>query len=234
MKKKNILIIAIATIFLSSCSTYEPIKKSVQYKGIYDEKPLGVLIMPPINKSTNVDAKQYLHSTLNVPLVNSGYYVLPPFLTMEILQRESAYDAELFLDAPLNKFGEIFGADVVLFTTITRWDKQAIAAKINIEVEYVLKSTKTNEILYKRKGFIVYDASVNSGNSNSLAALAVNMIASAINTAVIPYVDIARQCNGYTLQDVPKGKYDENFGLDGEEMGGKPEFSVTLNSKSRY
>ena len=55
---KNILFI-IVVAFLSSCTTTAPIAKSVAYKGIYDEKPLTVLLMPPINRSTNVEAKEY-------------------------------------------------------------------------------------------------------------------------------------------------------------------------------
>jgi len=46
--------------------------------------------MPPINKSTNVEAKEYFHSTMNIPIANAGYYVIPPFLSMEILKKESA------------------------------------------------------------------------------------------------------------------------------------------------
>ena len=41
---------------------------------------------------------------------------------MAILKQESAYDSELFVNAPLSKFKEVFGADVALFTTIHKWD----------------------------------------------------------------------------------------------------------------
>ena len=88
--------------------------------------------MPPINRSTNVEAKEYFHSTLIVPLANQGYYVIPPFLSMEILKRESAYDAELFLNSTLSKFGEVFGADIVLFTSAreTTFRSGATASRI--------------------------------------------------------------------------------------------------------
>ena len=144
MKYTNYLLI-IAAIIFTSCSTTAPLKKSVAYKGMYDEKPTTILLMPPINKSTNVEAKEYFHSTLLAPLANQGFYVIPPFLSMEILKRESAYDAELFLNSSLSKFGEVFGADIVLFTIIHKWDKSY--GNVMVELEYILKSTKTNEIL---------------------------------------------------------------------------------------
>jgi hypothetical protein len=227
MKKILFLFVVVGT-FLSGCTTTEPIKKSVAYKGMYQEKPLTILLMPPINRSTNVEAKEYFHSTLNIPIANAGFYVIPPFLSMETLKKESAYDAELFLNAPLTKFGEVFGADLALFTIIHKWDKSGLAAKVYVEVEYIIKSTKTNEILYTRTGEITYDTSV-STNAGLLASVAL----SALNTAITKYVDVARACNNYTFRDLPAGKYSTIYGTDGEQIAGKKAFKVRLNSNYR-
>jgi hypothetical protein len=231
MKRILILLIGIA-LAASSCTSTKPALRSETYKGMYAEKPLTVLLMPPINKSTNVEAKEYFHSTLNIPINNAGYYVIPQILSMEILKKESAYDAENFLNSNLNKFGEIFGADLVLFTIIGKWDKSGLAAKVYVDVEYIFKSTKTNEIIYTRKGSVTYDASVNTGATGALGVLA-NMTASAINTAATKYVDVARACNAYTFKDLPAGKYSPVFGTDGALPSGKNEFKVTLNSSYR-
>ncbi|MGZ0016900.1 GNA1162 family protein [Yeosuana sp. AK3] len=222
MKKYNLLII-IAVITLSSCKVT---KKMDAYKGIYEEKPVTILLMPPINNSTNVDAKEYFHSTLNVPISSTGYYVIPPFLSMEILKQESAYDSEMFLDMPLNKFKEIFGADMVLFTIINKWDKSSIASRVVVEIEYIFKSTTTNKIVYNRKGKIVYNASVNLG-----LGFIGNALASAANTAATNYVDVGRVCNAYTFQDLPVGKYSPRYELDGSDLAGEKEFKVKLDSK---
>ncbi|MCX6258452.1 MAG: DUF799 family lipoprotein [Bacteroidia bacterium] len=232
MKNLVFLLFVIEVLFLYSCTSTEPIAKSVAYKGMYDEKPISILIMSPINRSTCVEAKEYFHSTLNVPLDNAGFYVIPPFLSMEILKNESAYDAEMFINSPLNKFAEVFGADLALFTIIHKWDKSGLAAKVYVEVEYVLKSTKTNEVVFTRKGDITYDASVNSG-TGGLAGALTSMAASAINTALTKYVDVARKCNSYTFKDLPAGKYSPNYGLDRDELIGKKEFKVSLNQYSK-
>ncbi len=186
----------------------------------------------PINRSTNVEAKEYFHSSLNVPLANSGYYVVPPFLSMEILKRESAYDSELFLNTSLSKFGDVFGADVALFTIINKWDKSSIGAKVYVEVEYILKSVSTNEVLFTRTGSVTYDTSVSTGVGGAWGVLA-DIAASAINTAAAKYVDVARACNAYTFKDIPVGKYQEGYALDGDQHAGPKEFDVTLNSKYR-
>lgn len=220
-------------LFYSSCTTSSKITKSVAYKGIYDEQPISILIMPPINRSTNVEAKEFFHATLHVPIANAGFYVVPPFLSMEILKRESAYDSELFLNQPLNKFSDVFNSDIALFTVIHKWDKNTIGAKVNVEIEYILKSTKTNEILYSRHGSIVYDASLSSGVDGVWGALA-DMALSAANTAATKYVDLAKVCNGYTLSDLPRGKYSSWHNNDRNELAGKKKFKVKLSSKSKF
>lgn len=230
--RKIIALLGISLVILASCTTTAPIKKSVAYKGMYSEKPVTILLMPPINRSTNVEAKESFHTTLNVSLVNQGFYVVPPFLSMEILKKESAYDAELFLTTPLAKFGEIFGADVALFTIIHKWEKSGFNATVKVEVEYILKSTKTNEILYTRRGEIVYDASIRT-NGGGLAGLAIGMAISAANTAATKYVDVAKICNVYTFKDLPVGKYSPLYNLDGEELAGDKTFKARVNSSIR-
>jgi len=222
----------IAIILFSSCGTTQ-LPKSTVYKDLYNEKPVSFLLMPPINRSTNVEAKEYFHSTLNVPIINAGYYVIPPFLSMEILKKESAYDAELFLTNSLMIFNEVFGADVALFTIIHKWDKNAIGAKVSIEVEYIAKSIRTNKILYTRHGSITYDASVKANIGGAWGALA-DLALSAVNTAATQYVDLARTCNGFTFSDLPAGKYSPNYGVDGNEIAGKQKFKKSLSSQTKY
>ncbi|MES2727098.1 MAG: GNA1162 family protein [Bacteroidota bacterium] len=222
MRKLNkiISIVVLAALF-SSCA--KPILKSVAYKKLYSESPKTILIMPPINKSTNVEAKEYFHSTLSVPLVNKGYYVIPPFLSMEILKKESAYNSELFINSPLKQFGDIFGADAVLFTIIHKWSKNALLANVTIEVEYILKSTKTNEVLYTRRGTVQYSASSNSNN------MLVNMATSAIKTAATDYTMVARKCNIFTFSDIPAGKYSPKYKVDEKENAGSKTFKANIN-----
>jgi len=223
---KNLINILIITVLFTSCAP-KLVPKSVAYKGVYDEKPLSILVMPPINRTTNVEAKEFFHSTLCVPLANQGYYVVPSFLSMEILKKESAYDSEMFLNSSIQKFGEVFGADVALFTIISKWDKSGIGGTVKVEVEYILKSTKTNEILYTRKGLITYDTSVRS-NSGGMAGLLIGMAATAIKTAATNYVKVARACNNYTLIDMPAGKYSPKAQLDKDEMAGQKEFKAIV------
>lgn len=229
MKSIKYFVTVLIVVIFGACSTAK-IAKAKAYKGMYTQKPISVLIMPPINKTTNVDAKEIFHSTLLMPLSEAGYYVVPPFTSMEILKKESAWDSEMFINGSLSKFNEIFGADIALFTVITKWNK-TVLANVIVEVEYIVKSTKTNEVLYRRKGNITYDASVSAVSGGGLAGMLINTALTAVNTATTKYVDIAKICNAYTLSDFPAGKYSPKCNNDSIEMAGKEDFKVNLNSK---
>lgn len=231
MKNINITFFALlaSIILLSSCGTTKQThSKEEMYGALYNDHPTSIAIMPPINRTNNVEAKEFFYLTLSQPLSEQGYYVFPPFLTMEMFKTESAYDAEQFINGPLGKFKEVLGADAVLFTTINKWEKKAgLANTVNVEVEYSLRSTQNNEELFYRKGNIIYDASISSSGGGLMGAL-VNMAASAINTAATNHIKVARACNNFILSDTPAGTYSPNFGQDRSSLAGDKEFTQTI------
>lgn len=91
---------------------------------------MSIAIMPPINQTTHAEAKDFFYTTLYLPLCEKGYYVYSPYLTMEMYQQESAYDAEMFLDKDISMFQKVLGADAVMFTII-RWCLLVLCALID-------------------------------------------------------------------------------------------------------
>ena len=219
--KNFILISILITIIISSCAP--TVNKLTAYSDLYEERPLSIMIMPPINKSTKVDAKMSFYNTLAMPIADNGYYVFPPSLSMQFMQDQSAYDAELLLDKSMNVINQAFDADAVLFTIIHDWRKVTIGSTVIVNIEYIVKSAKTDEILFNRKGLVRVNASSNTGSP--LADLAIGML----KTALTKEVSVARTCNNYTFIDIPKGKYSSMFGKDQLSPAGKKEFSVTLS-----
>ena len=186
----------------------------MQYGKMYDEKPLTLLVMPPINNSSNAEAKDLLYTSISRPLVEAGYYVISPLLAMDILKAESAYDAENFFDAPLDVFNNFFGADAVVFSVIDTWTKKGMG--IETKIRYVIKSAHTNEILFDRSCDLYLDLSVNSGYSYGLLGALVDLAASAIVTAATDHIVAARRANYYIMQDIPRGKYSPDHMIDME------------------
>ncbi|PTN08693.1 GNA1162 family protein [Mangrovibacterium marinum] len=222
---KKILYLALLAVVFASCGNSKLLPKSEAYSNIYEEKPIAILVLPPINRSTKVEAKELFYSSLAVPFTLNGYYVMPPLLSMDILKEESAYDAELFINNSMKPVGELFGADAVLFTIIHDWRKTAIASQINVNIEYLLKSTKTDEVLFHRTGDVTLNVSVNTGT------ILGNMVGSMLATSLTKEIVVARNCNMYTIGDIPAGKYSPTFGQDGELKAQPAEFKQVLKNQ---
>lgn len=218
MKTKIIAIAVVASVALSSCTTYTRVS---QYPKMYDEKPLTLLVMPPINNTTNVEAKELLYTSISQPLIEAGYYVVSPHLSMELLKAESAYDAEMFIDQDAAMFAKVFGADAVIFSVIDVWKKKSFG--IETKIKYSVKSTTTNEILFERTCDLYLDLRQNSTNS----AL-VNLAATLITTAVTDHIVAARKCNKYIFNDIPRGKYSPSYMNDQNIKASKKDTKVTV------
>lgn len=220
---KQFLFVLMGASLLTACTSTKPALKQEVYKNIYEEKPLSVLVMPPINRSTKVEAKEFFYSSLAAPIAQKGYYIMPPVLTMEILKEESAYDAEMFVEKSVKKFGQVFGVDAVLFTTIHDWSKSALASRVTVKIEYMMKSAKTDEVLFHRIGDVSVNTSVSTGS------LLGDVVGSLISTALTKEIVVGRKCNLYSLSDMPAGQYDALMhGVDGAHNAQPETFSVVL------
>lgn len=210
---KRILYFAILCCMATSCGMLNTVTRESQYAKMYEEKPITLLVMPPINNSANVEAKDLLYTSISRPLVEAGYYVISPLLAMDVLKAENAYDAEMFFDSSLSTFQNYFGVDAVVFSVIDTWTKKGLG--IETKIRYVIKSAHTNETLFDRSCDLYLDLSVNSGSNGLLGAL-VDLAASAINTAATDHIIAARKANYYILRDIPRGKYSPEYMQDKE------------------
>ena len=222
---KKYLTITVVAILLSSCA--QGITRGVQYSQMYEEKPTSIVIMPPINQTNSVEAKEFFYTTMYMPLCEKGYYVFSPYLTTEMLQSESAYDSEMFLEGDLGTFSQVLGADAAMFTIVKSWDRNSLLGNLTVGVEYILRSTNTGETLYHREGLIKLDTSVNSGGGGLVGSL-VNMAATAVSTAMTDKVVAGRRCTAFVLSDMPVGKYSDVFGKDGEVLAGDKFIKATV------
>ena len=208
---KKFLILVAAAALLVSCGSASKLTRGEVYAPLYNEAPVTLLVMPPINNTANVEAKDLLYTSISRPLVEAGYYVLSPILTMDILKAESAYDAELFFEAPIGQFGAVFGADAVIFSVIDKWAKQGVG--ISAKIRYVMRSTRTNEVLFDRSCDLFLDTSV-STSSKGLLGLVLDVALTAVNTALTDHIEAARQANRYIFSDIPFGKFSPLYQQD--------------------
>lgn len=188
------------------------VTKGDEFPKMYEEHPKSLLVLPPINESTDVEAKPYYMTTVEMPFALMGYYVFPVEMVSDIMKQEGVYDTELLYQVPLGKFYEYFGADAVLYTHIKKWDVayMVIASSLTVSVESEIVSTKTSEALWKYNGTVVVDLS--GGNQGGgLAGLIASAIVTAVNTAAADYVKYAHVANARLVSSLPAGPYSEMY-----------------------
>lgn len=225
MKNAYYILTIVCCALFASCSMTQQITRGEQYAKMYEEKPITFLVMPPINNSTNVEAKDLLYTSISYPLIESGYYVLSPMLTMEILKKESAYDAEMFVNSSLSMFQKYFGADAVVFSEINSWTKKGFG--IETDIHFIIKSAHTNEILFERSCDLYLDLSTqNSGGGLFGAAAAI--LSSAVNTAITQHIQAARMANRYIIRDIPRGKYSPEYMSDHQTIAEEKDVKVRV------
>lgn len=190
---------------------------------MYEQHPVSILVLPPQNKSTAADAKEYYSTTIAEPLTNSGYYVYPVEIVNDVLKQEGLFDTETMLNVPPQKFKEFFGADAVMYVTILEWNSQylLVSGSVTVKIACELKSTTTGDVIWFYDDVVSVNTSGDSGGASGLAGLLVTAISTAIKTAATQYVPIARDVNKKILVAIPYGKYHPEYNKDSKMLIGK-------------
>ena len=211
--KNKIIILILSLIIINGCAI---ITKGEAFPKMYKEKPVSILVLPPINESTAADAKEYYSTTIAEPLSFAGYYVFPIEIVNEVLKQEGIYDTELIVDLDPSKFKEYFGADAVLFTKIIAWNTSyyVMGGNVKVHIAFDLVSTKTGETLWSYNDKLTVDTTADDNELGGAAGLLLQLAATAVQTAAQDYTPLAKKVNTTVLQTIPFGIYHTQHGTD--------------------
>ena len=215
MRAFSFILAACAALSLSACVT-QPEKPD--YANFFDHQPHSILVVPPANKTTAVDAPAIFLTTVSAAFAERGYYVFPVFLVQDILNDLGATDEGAIAAIPPQKFKEIFGADSILYVTITDWTTSyiVIASNITVGAEYPLVDAGTGAVLWTGMQKLVQNSG--DGGGGLIGAL----VNAAITAATVPYRPIAIQTNNMAASQsghgLPAGPYHPEFQKDRERF----------------
>jgi hypothetical protein len=204
----NRVLLSLATVFLAGCVA-QPTK--LDMSAFHAAKPRSILVVPVINKSLDVDAPNYVLSTLPVPLAERGYYVFPVNTTKYILEQEGLYDADRVHKEPPEALAKMFDADAVLYVQINRWDAEylLIAARVTVDFDYRMVSKDGTEI-WKEHRTMMYSPQ-NDSSGHPLAILIGAVINAALTRAAPNYLPLTKQANQHVFvlgtNALPDGPY---------------------------
>jgi hypothetical protein len=208
MNKWIVALSIVASAAMSGCATVEP----YDFAEFHKAPPRSILIVPVVNRSLDVDASNYVLSTLTIPLAELGYYVFPVNTVKVVLEQEGLYEPEQVRNMDTARLASLFGADAVLYVTINRWDAQyvLISTTVTVEFDYQLDRRDGTRIWHasKRKQ---YTPQQNQQQGHPLALLIAAAIEAAVTRAAPNYLPLTQQANNevFVIEQtkLPPGPY---------------------------
>lgn len=199
--------LCLAILTLTGCVTQEVKRDQSAYIAA---APRSILVVPVVNKSLEIDASNYMLSTLAVPMAEKGYYVFPVHTTKYVLEHEGFYESERVHQQPTSQLANLFGADAVLYVTINQWDAKYafLSTTVTVDVDYRLVYKDGTE-LWQDKRKVVYTPQSSGGHP--IAVLVSAIVNAAVTRAAPNYMPLAKMANNQafvtSVNAPPNGPY---------------------------
>lgn len=190
------ILAVLLVLSLAGCATRPP---GPDLSAFRTAAPRSVLIVPVVNKTLEVEAPNYMLTTLPIPIAEKGYYVFPVNTVKVVLEHEGLYEPERVRAVEPSKLADLFGADAILYVSINRWDAQyvVLSTVVTVELDYKLVS-KTGQTLWTATKKMQYSPQ-NASTGSVIADLVVAAVNAAITRAAPNYIPLARQANYLVL-----------------------------------
>lgn len=208
MKSIKALIALVAALLVTGCAA--PVAKT-DLSAFQSAKPRSILVVPAVNKSLDVDAPNYLLTTLSLPLAEKGFYVFPVHTAKTVLEQEGFYEGEVVHQQQPEALAKLFGADAVLYVTINRWDAQyaVFATTVTVNFDYRMVSKDGIELWSANKQMQYTPQNQNTGQP--LGNLIAAAVSAALTRAAPNYMPLAYMANDQVFINgptaIPDGPY---------------------------
>ncbi|MDD3774374.1 MAG: DUF799 domain-containing protein [Sulfurovaceae bacterium] len=182
--------ILIVSLF-SGCQQPSP----YDYTAFKAHHPKSILILPPVNNSTEIKATPSIYATASLPLAESGYYVFPATLVYETFKENGLTMPNDIHDVSPAKLYKIFNADSALYITINDYGVKykVIQSDVVVELKAKLVDLKSGETIWsgEARASSAERQSNNNGLLGALISAAINQIVGQITDQGFNYGSIA-------------------------------------------
>jgi hypothetical protein len=211
MSSRSAVVVLLA-LGLGACATTGD--TPYDYSAFRQRPPRSILVLPPLNETTSVEATYSYLASVTKPLAERGYYVFPVAMVDQFLRDNGLPTAGEMHQAPLDKLLEQFGADAVLYPTIEEYGSkyQLVNAVAIVRVKASLLDARTGTILWEGKGKATEDSGTSGDPLIDLVAAAVTQV---INSVTDPAHDLCETANEDMFfnekRGLPVGPYRPEF-----------------------
>lgn len=175
------------------------------YAGYRAHLPRSILVLPPLNETTDLTAPYDYLATISRPLAEAGYYVFPVAVIDAFLKENGLPTAGEMHAVSLAKLHEVIGADAVLYVTIEDWGQKyrIISSDTVVKARAHLVDVGTGETLWSGTAFAQQSSS--AGQTDPFAMLLAALITQVVSSATDPAHTLANTANGAMVFDRNRG-----------------------------
>lgn len=183
---KLFIVLILATVMFGCATTQTP---AYNYTEFRQSDPLSILVLPPINNTTEVVAPYSVLAQVIAPISESGFYALPVALVEQTFRNNGLTEAHDIHALPKEKLHEIFGADAALYLDIQEYGTSyvIISSDTVVTVSAKLIDLQTGAILWQKAATASSAETRSNHNSGGLIGMlvvaAINQIAETVTDA---------------------------------------------------
>ncbi|EDT39874.1 DUF799 domain-containing protein [Burkholderia ambifaria] len=203
---------------LSACA--QPVKRP-DYTAFKKSQPRSILVLPPVNETSDVTATYGMLSQMTLPLAESGYYVVPVAVMDETFKQNGLTNAAEIQQTSPAKLRELFGADAALYSKVSQYGTvyRILASATVVSASAKLVDLRTGDVLWQGRGSASSDEGGNSGGGGLIGMLVTAAVKQIANTLMDQSHDVAASTSTRMLSAGPPngllyGPHSPKYGTD--------------------
>jgi hypothetical protein len=187
-------------VFIAGCATTRPF----DYSAFRKHRPRSILVLPPLNQTTDVNAPYIYLSTITRPLAECGYYVFPVAVIDAYMKENGLPSPEEMHGVTLKKIREIIGADAVLYVTIEEWGQKYVVVQsiTTIKTRAQLIDTASGEVIWQGTQVVRQGS---GGGGDPIAMLVAAALTQVMNSMIDYTHDLSRAANNGMINNSNEG-----------------------------
>ena len=205
MKRLNLVCLGLLSIIVSGCATLPP----KDYTEFHKSNPRSILVLRPLNETTDVGATYSLLTTTTQPLAELGYYILPVAMVDHYFKENGLTLAGEIHQVPIAKLRDVFGADAVMYITIQEFGSkyQLLASNTVVKAKANLVDCRNGVTIWAGNVQVVY-----SGQSGLIEAVVTQILNKVMDQAHGVAAMASGQLFTTPTQGLPRGPHHPEYG----------------------
>lgn len=184
---------SISGLGMAGCAT------PYDYTKFRSHRPTSILVLPPLNHSTDIRGTYSYLSSVSFPLAERGYYVFPVAVVDEMMKENGLPTPGEMHEISLKKIAEIINPDAVLYITLEEYGSKyaVLSSSTTVSVSAKLVDTKTGIEIWHGRAYAT--STSGDGGGGLIGSLVSAAVSQAVNSSTDQARHLCPQASAYLI-----------------------------------